>query len=236
MRKFCFYFFGWIYVVLTSPALLLVIVCDKLKLIDARDQITYRYLRRLARVLIWLTGSRVTVKGEENLPKKGPVVFIANHPGHFDSAVILGYINMPKGFVSIVEAKNFFIISTWMKYAHCVFMDRKDLRQSLTTINEAIDYVNQGYSMVIFPEGQLNHGQGVGEFKRGSLKLATKPSVPIVPLTITGTEIILGEDNSKIEPANLRLVISKPIETKDLTNDELKELPGKVRDIVVSKL
>jgi len=118
----------------------------------------------------------------------------------------------------------------------CVFMDRSDIRQSLKVINQAADYLKEGYSMVIFPEGSRSKGETLGEFKPGSLKLAVKAEVPIVPITIRGSYKILEQNGFMIKPAHVEISILDPIPTAGLTKEQATELPEKVRKIIDDSL
>jgi 1-acyl-sn-glycerol-3-phosphate acyltransferase len=71
----------------------------------------------------------------------------------------------------------------------------------------------------------------MGSFKAGSFKLATKSNTPIVPIAIQNTHKLL-EENKKVTKATVYVNIGKPIETKDLTEEEKKLLPQKVEDYV----
>ena len=133
------------------------------------------------------SGATINVYGKENIPEDRNVVFISNHQGDFDIAIFMALIPKEKGFVAKIELNKIPILRTWMKYLGCVFMDRKDLKQSLKTINEAIGFIKKGHSMVIFPEGTRSKGDNMGEFKAGSFKLATKTNAPIVAVTIDGS-------------------------------------------------
>src|SRR5699024_1808110 len=99
----------------------------------------------------------------------------------------MGYLGVPHGFIAKVELTKFPIVSQWMKEMKCIFMDRSDRRQSLQSIKEGINILKNGHSMVIFPEGTRSKSDAMGEFKAGSMTLATKSGVPIVPITISGS-------------------------------------------------
>ena len=146
----------------------------------------------------------------------------------------------PKWARSLVKAKielaKLPFINRWMEHLHCVFMDRSDVRQSLKVINQAADYLKQGYSMVIFPEGTRSKGDTLGEFKPGSLKLATKAGVPIVPITIQGSYKIMEQNKFQIKPAKVKITIHKPILTSDLSKEQASDLPNVVRETIKQAL
>ncbi|WP_238883553.1 1-acyl-sn-glycerol-3-phosphate acyltransferase [Clostridium sp. YIM B02551] len=193
-------------------------------------------VRKWALSQIKYSGARVTVHGEENVPKDRGVLFISNHQGNFDIPLFIGYIDKPKGFIAKIELTKIPIVHIWMKYIDCVFMDRSSIRKSGEAIVEGIKLLKKGTSMVIFPEGTRSKGDKLGEFKAGSFKLATKSKVPIVPVTIKGSYKLMEQNGSKITPADVELFIHPMIETADLTKEELDELPKRVKNIIAEKL
>ena len=182
------------------------------------------------------SGSKVEVYGTEHLPKDRNVVFISNHQGNFDIPLLMGYIDMPKGFIAKIEAKKIPIVDKWMELIHCVFMDRSTLKGSAGAIIEGIKVLKQGHSLVIFPEGTRSKGDHMGEFKSASFKLATKPGIPIVPVTIDGSYRIMEQYHKKINPSQVKLTIHPMIETKGLDQEALEALPDQVKNIIASAL
>lgn len=191
-------------------------------------KVTYSWARFILRV----AGANVNIIGLENLPKNQTVLFVSNHQSNFDIPLLLGTINIPKGFIAKKELENWPLISTWMKYINCIFMDRDNLRKSAASIIEGINILKSGYSMVIFPEGTRSKGKPVSDFKGGSFKLATKSKCPIVPLTINGTYKLLEENHNKIKSAYVELIIHPAINVSDLSKDELENLPQTVHSII----
>lgn len=182
------------------------------------------------------SGANVNISGLENVPKDGAVVFISNHQSNFDIAIMMSYINKPKGYISKIEMKKIPILSTWMEYMHCVFMERGNPKKALESIIEGVKILKAGYSLVIFPEGTRSKGSKIGNFKPGSFKLATKAQVPVIPVTINGTYKLMEQNGGKIKKADVFVTVHQPIETKGLSKEELEELPNKVKEIIESKL
>lgn len=185
---------------------------------------------------IKMSGARVKIYGEENIPTEGPVVFISNHQSNFDIALFMSYINKPKGYISKIEIKKVPLLRTWMEYMDCVFIDRANLRKSAQSIVEGVNILKKGHSLVIFPEGTRSKGGPLGEFKAGSFKLATKAKVPIVPVTIKDSYKLMEANRNMIKPADVELYIHPPIETAALSKEEQEELPSRVKTIIASKL
>jgi 1-acyl-sn-glycerol-3-phosphate acyltransferase len=176
------------------------------------------------------------VTGEENLHKEGPVLFVSNHQGNFDIPILLGFIDKPKAFIAKKELTKIPILRTWMEYMQCVFIDRSDARQSLKAINRGAELLQEGYSQVIFPEGTRSEDGTLREFKPGSLKLALKANVPIIPITIKGSYNMMPKGDWKIKAAKVEVIISPPVSTENVSVKESNELTEKVKTIIESHL
>ncbi len=200
-----------------------------------RDALVNSIVPLWARYVFEITKSDVEVEGLEKLPKDRAVVFIANHQGLMDIPLLYGYTGKPMAFVAKIELSKIPLLSSWMKLLQCTFIDRKSMRASLQAINDAAANVSKGYSQMIFPEGTRSKGKPHIEFKPGSFKLAFKSKAPVVPVTIDGTWRIYEEKN-RVMPAHVKMVIHDPIETENLTKEEVQELPAKVEKIVCSRL
>lgn len=180
---------------------------------------------RVSRKVIEKSKSTVTVIGEENMPSE-PVLIVANHQGIFDILVLLGYLDKPVGFIAKKEIKKIPIINKWMEQLNCVFIDRSNRRAAIKVIDDGIASLKAGQSMVIFPEGTRSKSEKVNSFKSGSLRLGTRASVPIVPVSINGTYKMLEENEGKVKGAHVKLVISEPIypeHYETLKHNELAE-------------
>jgi 1-acyl-sn-glycerol-3-phosphate acyltransferase len=209
---------------------------EKKGLIVERDEYIDKVSSKWALNRVKLSGAKVKVFGQENIPSDKPVVFISNHQGNFDIALFMSHINKPKGYIAKIEMNKLPVIRNWMKYMNCVFMDRSNIRKSAEAIVEGVNIIKKGYSLVIFPEGTRSKGDKIGEFKAGSFKLATKSKAPIIPVTIKGSYKLMEANGSKIKPAEVEIYIHPPIDTAGVSKDELESLPEKVKTIIQSKL
>ena len=206
--------------------------------ITGRDALVNQLVPQWAEYMINLMGNKqanVTVVGRENIPQDTAVVFIANHQGYLDIPVLLGYSNKPLGFISKAEILKVPILSDWMKLMQCVFLKRNSPRQSVAAMNDAVEKVKKGYSLVIFPEGHRSKGGPIQTFKPGSFKLAFRSEVPIVPVTIDGTWHLF-EEKRKPNPADIKLTFHPPVPTKGISKEEQSKIPAMVQAIVESAL
>lgn len=180
--------------------------------------------------------ANIEVIGKENITEE-TCLYVSNHQGNFDIPILLNILGKPVGFIAKKELLKFKTFSYWMKQINCIFMDRSNVRESMKSMNEGVEILKSGYSMVIFPEGTRSKGITVGEFKRGSMKLALKAGVPIVPITIDGSYKLL-ERNSEFDKSErkVRITIEKPIYPKELSKEQQNSLAEDVRKIIVNNI
>ena len=185
-----------------------------------------------------ISGGRLKVEGKENVPKDTAVLFAVNHRSMYD--ILAGYMAIPKlhstGFISKYEMRHVPFLSWWMRILDCKFLNRKDPKEGLKTIQSAIADVKEGFSMFIMPEGTRNRGEGVMPFKAGSLKIAERTGCPVVPVAMIGTDDLLEKHYPKIRKSRVTVIIGEPIPTEGLSREEKVELPNVVRARIVEML
>lgn len=201
-----------------------------------RDACAHAIARKWAQSGLKMNGSSIHVTGLENVPDTGGVLFVANHQSNFDIPILIGHVPRDKGFIAKLELLKVPTFSRWMKYLGCIFIDRKDPRQSLTAINDAALQLKEGRSLVIFPEGTRSADGTVGPFKAGGLRLAIKAGVPIVPVTISGSKNIMPKGTSLIKSAIVKVIVSPPLMPEEYKGLDSNQISEKVRNIIISNL
>ncbi|MBC2856272.1 MAG: lysophospholipid acyltransferase family protein [Cetobacterium sp.] len=167
------------------------------------------------------------------LDKSEGIVLVSNHESNFDIPVIISSFPMLVGFVAKKEMENWPFYSTWMKKSNCIFLDRSNPREGIKSIKKAVEIAKNGYPTVIFPEGERSSDGNIGEFKKGSFKLAVETDGIIIPITIVGTREIQKRSSVLINIGKrVKIVIGKPIHVKKLSHEELKVLHTEVKKII----
>lgn len=200
---------------------------------DAKDRSSLAIVNWAFRVVLFIAGTSVTVLGEENVPKDEAVLYVGNHRSYFD--ILITYIRVPRptGYMAKVEMLRYPSLSTWMKYLHCIFLDRRDIKAGLKSILTAIEKVKSGISICIFPEGTRNRTSEVLlEFHDGSLKIAEKSGCPIVPISINNAGAIFEDHLPKIKKTHVVIEYGKPIYTRDLCKEEKRRLSAMVQEVI----
>jgi 1-acyl-sn-glycerol-3-phosphate acyltransferase len=182
-----------------------------------------------------IAGLNLTVIGKENIPNE-PCVFVGNHQSNFDIPAVLCNINRLTGVIAKKNMGKVPIMSYWMRQIHCVLMDRENPREALKAIAEGVQNLKDGYSMLIYPEGTRSRSNIMGEFKKGSMRLAIKAGVPIVPITVYDTYKAMEGNNGKIKKANAKIIIGKPIYTDAMSKEEKANIAEIVKNIIQNNL
>lgn len=210
---------------------------EKLGRIKEKREYADRVSKHWCEIIISATGSTVEVIGLDNIPKDGPVLFVSNHQSYFDIPMLLYYLPKTMGFLSKIEIKKWPVIGKWLLCLEGVYIDRDDIRQSLTAIKKTTETLESGQSIVIFPEGTRSKSNEMNPFKPGSLKPAQRANVPIVPITIENTYKIFEANNDRnLKPANVRITISPAIDVNSLAKETTGDLSVKVFETIKSHL
>ena len=159
-------------------------------------------------------------------------MYIPNHRGAFD--ILLLYSRMPglTGFVAKDSINKAYLLRDWMKKLYCLFLNRDNPREGLKTILQGIEYVKKGVSICIFPEGTRNKGEGLLEFKEGSMKIAEKTGCLIVPIALTNTAEIFDNHKPWIRPCKVVIEYGTPIDPKTLSKEDKKRMGAICREII----
>ncbi|MCX5774053.1 MAG: lysophospholipid acyltransferase family protein [Fusobacteria bacterium] len=159
-------------------------------------------------------------------------VFISNHQSNMDIPVILGYFFKPVGFVAKLELANIKFFNMWMKLIGCVFLDRESPREAVKMLKAAVEKVESGKSIAIFPQG--TRSDVITEFKKGSMKIALTTNAAIIPVTMIGTQnIFTPKPKKKVNAGvHVKMIVHSEIETENMSKAERSMLHITLQKII----
>ena len=224
-----------LFLVIFSPALIVEWIIGRFNP-ERKSKSSLWLVQKAFGIILFLSGTKVDVIGRENIPDDQPVLYVGNHRSYFD--IVIGYrlIKGECGFIAKKEMEKIPFLRRWMKNIHCLFLDRKNIKEGLKTILAGIDKVKHEISIWIFPEGTRNRDAGMMEFKEGSMKIAEKTGCPIIPVAMTGTAEIFEKHIPWIKKSHVTVTFGKPIDIKTLEKDQKKFLGAYTRDVILSML
>jgi 1-acyl-sn-glycerol-3-phosphate acyltransferase len=229
MRTFIFLSIFLSYMALTPILLFPYLLMLPFSRLKAQTYVVF-LIRLGVMVICKATQIRIVVQGWENFPKDPykPTMFVANHQSAWDIAALLGISPRPIGFIAKKELFWAFPMSLWMMTIGCLFIDRKNVRAAMVTMNQALEGLKQGKFMGVFPEGGRSRGGDMKPFKRGSFKPIFRAEAAILPIAISGSYKSWEEKGSSIQSAVIYVHFHPVIETKGLNEEEREALPDKV--------
>ena len=185
----------------------------------------WRHVQSIMQMLVKAGNVELQVFGTENIPEKGFMLY-GNHQSLFDVMAVASSCDSPLGAVYKKELKNTPMLRHVYGSTKSFAMDREDVRQSLTVINQVIDEVKSGRSYLIFPEGTRSKlGNQMLPFHGGSFRCAVKAKCPVVPMVLIDSYKVFEEKNN--QPVTVQIHYLPPIpyeEFQDLKAAQLAEL------------
>ena len=225
-----------LYTIISIPLFLILFVVGKIN-DRKRAVISQKIVVHLGfRPILFISGVKLTVKGKENVLKDQSALYVFNHRGFFD--ILAGYTTAPypTAFISKMEIEKVPMVSLWMKYMNCLFLDREDIRKGMQTILQGIELLKDGASVYIAPEGKRNTGEELLKFHEASFKLAEKSKCPIVPVAINNTDSVFEKHLPWIRKAHVIIEYCTPIYMDDMDRAEKKVIGQTVRGILSEKV
>lgn len=198
-------------------------IINRKKSREEREAANYKLLRLLIRMVISITGMKISIEGKENIKKDTNYLIIGNHKSDLDSLILIWLFEEPLIFIGKEELKKTPFISTWFKEIGSLFIERDNIRQSAKVILEGVEILKGGKSIVIFPEGKRIMEDRLGEFKNGSFKLAIKSKAAVLPVAIVDSYKAF-EESKRIKSANIKINVGEKIDYKELGYTKTSEL------------
>jgi len=186
-------------------------------------------------VVTRVAGLQVTVEGRENIPP-GVCLFAANHTSNADAAAIVGAI--PRR-IAILGRKSLFdipIVGSAFRLAKFVPVDRENRDAALASVKEAVQFIREGYSFLVYPEGTRSPDGRLHRLKKGSFVVAIDARVPVVPVACSGAHRVMKKNSWIIRPGNVTVRFGKPVDASAYTVERRDELAQRVHDVIAALL
>jgi 1-acyl-sn-glycerol-3-phosphate acyltransferase len=163
------------------------------------------------KVLFLLAGIPVKVVGKEYMNTPGAKVYAANHVSYFDVLPLMLGLGVPYRFVAKGEVNRMPFIGTFLnKMGHLSF-DRHDANSRLRQVDQIEEYLKNGESVFVFPEGTFTPNEGLRPFQLGAFRGAVATGSPVVPVSLAGTRKFLRDGTFLPRPTSVTITLSPPI-------------------------
>jgi 1-acyl-sn-glycerol-3-phosphate acyltransferase len=139
----------------------------------------YFLFRQLTQLLVFIYFKKVVVTGHENIPARGQVIWVANHPNTLMDPLIVGMISPQRiGFVGNAGIFTNKLAAVVLRYFHVIPIYRKkdvganEKPDNTTAFARCHQYLEQGNRLLIFPEGNSYYELKLREIKTGTARIA----------------------------------------------------------------
>jgi 1-acyl-sn-glycerol-3-phosphate acyltransferase len=216
----------WVFTILVSAAFLFVMALRFRGAGEALVQLWSRAFLAVAPV-------RWVVSGTEHIEPGTQYFFLSNHLSNFDIPLLFRAIPTPIRFLAKKELYKIPVFAQALNVAGIVKIDRGAGASSYAAINEGVAKAKEnGYSLIVFPEGTRSRKGDLHPFKKGAFRMAISTGLPVVPVTVNGTWEVWPPDSKVFYKGDASVVIHEPIETKDLTVKDIDALRTQVHDVI----
>jgi 1-acyl-sn-glycerol-3-phosphate acyltransferase len=188
-----------------------------------------RYTSAALKLLFALTGIRVKVVGSEYMDTPGAKVYASNHASYFDVMPLMEGLGVPYRFVAKGEVNDMIFIGTFLNQMGHLSFNRHDANSRLRQVDEIEEYLKQGDSVFVFPEGTFTPEDGVRPFQLGAFRGAVVTGAPVVPVSLAGTRKFLRDRTILPRPTHVTITLSPPIYPKRIADGDVSQLQEIVR-------
>jgi 1-acyl-sn-glycerol-3-phosphate acyltransferase len=178
----------------------------------------YRFVRWTVKTLYFGTHGGLVTMGEENVPRNGGVILAPNHVSHLDPPAACCALRRTVHCMAKEELFKHRLFGAMITMLAAFPVRRGE--GDTESIRTAMSLLDAGEIVLLFPEGTRGDGEVFQPINRGVALLAKRTGVPVVPVGITGTHLVMPRDKSR-KPQNSRMVVAcgKPFTYAEISTE-----------------
>ena len=202
-----------------------------------KHDLVYPWASFGARWWLRLSGVRIKVRGLELLDPKQPYVFVSNHRSYLDTAAIFVYTGRRIGVLAKKELLKVPVLGVGMGFVNVMAIDRTNRESAIRTTEAAAKRIQSGVSFAVFVEGTRAKPGELLPFKKGAFYMARQAGVPVVPVAIKNSDVLMGKGTGEARAGTIEMVMMSPVEMVDVSTDEdMNQLIADVRTTIAAEL
>ncbi len=200
------------------------------------EDFVFPYAKFGCRVYLRSAGARVHVTGLEHLDRNQSYAFIANHQSNLDPPLLFAYLGHNVGAIAKIELFRIPVLKQGFPLAHVVPIDRSNRERAIESTRRGADALRRGHSLMAFPEGTRTVDGRVKDFKKGVFYMAVEAGVPVVPVVVNDTRLVMRKGDKRVVPGNVYVEILPPVSAQGYTAEQIEELVERVRNLIVPRV
>ena len=181
-----------------------------------------------------IAGVRVRILGLDKIDPARSYIFMSNHISNLDPPITLPLIPRRTSVMVKKELFSYPLLGKVMRIGSLVPVDRGNRDAGIAAVREALKVIEQGINMTIYVEGKRSFDGRLLPFKKGPFYLAYASKVPVVPITISGTQEVMPKARFAIQPGTVTVHFHEPIEPAEFGDRDC--LMARVRAVINSGL
>lgn len=199
--------------------------------LDPRGVFPHRCAQWWSKLILRTTGVRIVLRGALP-PEHQSCILVANHSSIYDTPILFTAIPGQLRIIAKLGLKYVPFIGWHLQRAGHLLIDRRN--PGAAVLKKMHRMVQQGASLIVFPEGVRTLDGRVMKFKGGVFLLAIETGLPIVPVSVAGARVVMPRRRLMVCPATVTVTVHEPVPTSGLTREDARALADRVRGIVAS--
>jgi len=201
-------------------------------LFDRHGNFGHKCARAWSWLILKTTGVAVEVEGLDRLDRSRSYIFASNHQSIYDIPILFASLPFQLRILAKESLGRIPFMGWHLQRTGHVLVDRSN--PGAGVVRKMKRLVNEGHSLIVFPEGTRSTDGSVGRFKGGSFIIALQSGLPVVPISVIGSRHVMFRGELMVRPGRVRVVVHEPIETRSVPREAVREFASSVREVVAS--
>ena len=201
-------------------------------LFDRHGNFGHKCARAWSWLILKTTGVAVEVEGLDRLDRSRSYIFASNHQSIYDIPILFASLPFQLRILAKESLGRIPFMGWHLQRTGHVLVDRSN--PGAGVVRKMKRLVNEGHSLIVFPEGTRSTDGSVGRFKGGSFIIALQSGLPVVPISVIGSRHVMFRGELMVRPGRVRVVVHAPIETRSVPREAVREFASSVREVVAS--
>lgn len=189
-----------------------------------------------AKLCCTITPLFINIKGRQNYNPEQSYIIVANHQSMADIPILQGYLGLKIKWIMKKELEKIPIFGFACHQLGCIYVDRRNPAAAIKSIQDAKDKLSKNASVLFFVEGTRTRDGKLLPFKKGAFRFAKEIGLPILPITIEDSILLLPSDSLDLIPGTINITVHPPIDVSDTDINALDPIMDQTRKLIASPL